>query len=411
MEFYTIIALLISVSALFSFINEKYIKIPNTIALMFFSISMSIVLLTLGKLFPDLISRPLSIVKSIDFYDMLIHMMLGFMLFAGAIHVHYSALKKELYSVLALAAIGTTLSTFVVGTAMYYLFGFFNHELDYVSCLLFGALISPTDPIAVLSILKKTNLPEHIETRIVGESLFNDGIAVVLFLTLLDIHKVGIDELEISDVGFTVVREVFGGILFGGLLGWAAYSLMKRIDHYKVEVMITISTVMGGYLLAETLHVSGALAMVVSGIFIGNIAFEKGMSVTTQEYVSKFWELIDEMLNAILFVLIGLELLLIPVDFEITLFSIIAFLLLLIARWLSVWFSSLTIAHKILFNNKEIKILTWGGLRGGISIALAISLAQNAHLPIFTPITFIIVIISILLQGLTIEKLIKSIYK
>jgi CPA1 family monovalent cation:H+ antiporter len=371
---------------------------------------MSIVLMTLGKIFPDIISKPLSILKSIDFYDMLIHMMLGFMLFAGAIHVHYHALKKELYSIIALAAIGTTLSTVIVGTVMYYLFHLFTVNIDYVSCLLFGALISPTDPIAVLSILKKTNLPEKIETRIVGESLFNDGIAVVLFLTLLDIHKAGIEELEFTKVGVTLIREIIGGLFFGVIIGWASYNMLKKIDHYKVEVLITLSTVMGGYLMAEYLHVSGALAMVVSGIFIGNIAFEKGMSATTQEYVSKFWEMIDETLNAILFVLIGLELLLIPIHLNTAIFSIIAFILLIIARGISVWFSSITVAHKISYTKNELLILTWGGLRGGISIALAISLAQNAQLPIFTPITFIIVILSIVLQGLTIEKLIKSIY-
>jgi CPA1 family monovalent cation:H+ antiporter len=338
-------------------------------------------------------------------------MMLGFMLFAGAIHVHYHDLKKELYSIISLAAIGTTLSTFIVGSGMYFLLHFFSIPMDYISCLLFGALISPTDPIAVLSILKKTNLPIRLETRIVGESLFNDGIAVVLFLTLLDIHKAGIEQLEWSTIGITLIREILGGIIFGILLGWSAYKVLKNIDHYKVEVLITISTVMGGYMIAEHLHISGALAMVVSGIFIGNIAFEKGMSTTTQEYVSKFWELIDETLNAMLFVLIGLELLLIPIDFKIALFSCISFLLLIIARGISVWISSVSIAHKTTFNKKEILILTWGGLRGGISIALAISLAQNAQLPIFTPITFIIVILSILLQGLSIEKLIKSIFK
>jgi CPA1 family monovalent cation:H+ antiporter len=411
MEFYTIITLLISLSALFSFLNEKYIKIPNTIALMIFSILASFILLIIGNFIPDIISKPLQIVKSIDFYDILIHMMLGFMLFAGAIHVHYHDLKKELYSIISLAAIGTTLSTFIVGSGMYFLLQFFSIPMDYISCLLFGALISPTDPIAVLSILKKTNLPIRLETRIVGESLFNDGIAVVLFLTLLDIHKAGIEQLEWSTIGITLIREILGGIIFGILLGWSAYKLLKNIDHYKVEVLITISTVMGGYMIAEHLHISGALAMVVSGIFIGNIAFEKGMSTTTQEYVSKFWELIDETLNAMLFVLIGLELLLIPIDFKIALFSCISFILLILARGISVWISSVSIAHKTTFNKKEILILTWGGLRGGISIALAISLAQNAQLPIFTPITFIIVILSILLQGLSIEKLIKSIFK
>ncbi len=282
-----------------------------------------------------------------------------------------------------------------------------GQPFDYINCLLFGALISPTDPIAVLGILKEAGIPKSLEIKITGESLFNDGVAVVIFTSIYQLAKIGIENLKVMDVVFLFLREAEGGLLLGLLIGYAGYILLKSIDNYKVEVLITISIVTGGYSLAELLHVSGPLAMVAAGIITGNAGRKYAMSNTTQNYIDKFWEMIDEILNSLLFILIGFEILVIEANpyFLIGLFAIAA---LLVARFVSVGIPIALMKFKREFVKHSIWILTWGGLRGGISVALALSLQDSMYKSIIVSITYIIVLFSIIVQELTIGKLVKK---
>lgn len=331
--------------------------------------------------------------------------MLGFLLFAGSIHIDSKSLRKERLPVITLATIGVLISTFLVGSLLYFLFSAFHLTIGYIYCLLFAALISPTDPIAVLAILKRSGIPKSLELKIAGESLFNDGVAVVVFLTILEVAQTGIDKLSFIDISILFIREGGGGLSFGLLLGYSGYFTMRSIDKYEVEVLITIATVMGGYLVADILHISGPLAMVVAGIVIGSKGKASGISAITQDYLSKFWELIDEMLNALLFLLMGFEMLVIKLDITIVMISIISILLVLFARWVSVAIPVSLLRFKIKFEKNAIMILTWGGLRGGLSVALALSLPKEMYRDQFVAITYIVVIFSIIVQGLTIGKL------
>jgi CPA1 family monovalent cation:H+ antiporter len=270
---------------------------------------------------------------------------------------------------------------------------------------LFAALISPTDPIAVLAILKKSGIPVSLETKIAGESLFNDGVAVVIFLTILEVAQTGIGQMSFSDISLLFLRETGGGLLFGAFLGYLGFYLLRSIDQYEVEVMITVAIVMGGYLLAGILHISGPLAMVVAGILIGNKAKNLVVSDKSKEYLDRFWELVDDMLNAILFMLIGFEMLVIKTDRQIIIISMIAIVITLFARWVSITIPFLFLRRKVKFVKNAIIILTWGGLRGGLSVALALSLPNEMYRDRFVAITYIIVVFSIIVQGLTIGKL------
>jgi len=295
---------------------------------------------------------------------------------------------------------------------MYYLLQLFNFDVAFIYCLLFGALISPTDPIAVLGILKKANVPKKLETKIVGESLFNDGIGVVVFLTIYNIAQSGAGKISVSDVAFLFVEEVFGGIILGLILGWITYRLLKSIDNYEIEVIITLAMVMGGYLLASKIHFSGPLTMVVAGLVVGNDTIrESSMSEITEQYVDKFWELIDVFCNAILFVLIGLEMLILAYDQDYFFIGIITIGVVLLARYISLLLPVKLFSKKLDFVKNTNLIMTWGGLRGGISIALALSLADYMYRDLFLMITYIVVVFSILVQGLTVGKLVKSVTK
>jgi CPA1 family monovalent cation:H+ antiporter len=303
--------------------------------------------------------------------------------------------------------VGIFISTFLVGTLLYYLFVAFHIGVAYIYCLLFAALISPTDPIAVLAILKQAGLSKGLELKIAGESLFNDGVAVVVFLTLLEVAKTGIDQLSVTDISMLFVREAGGGLVFGFALGYLSYWALLSIDKYEVEVMMTLATVMGGYMLANALHISGPLAMVVAGIVIGNKARQNAVSDQTKEYLDKFWDLTDEILNAILFMLMGLEMLIVNIDKTILIISIITIGIVLLARWVSVALPVSLMRYRLKFEKNAIAILTWGGLRGGLSIALALSLPEDMHRDQFVSITYIVVLFSITVQGLTIGKLYK----
>jgi len=285
----------------------------------------------------------------------------------------------------------------------------FNYPIDYIYCLLFGALISPTDPIAVLGILKDANAPKKLETKIVGESLFNDGVGVVVFIVLFKIAQQGIDSMSFGDVGLLFIEEVIGGIVLGLVAGWGAFRLMKVIDHYETEVIITLALVMGISALAHYLHVSGPLAVVVAGIFLGNKAPKIAWSETTHVYVDKFWELLDVLLNAILFVLIGLELLVISMNGDYLIFGLIAIPIALFARYIALAGPVKLFEKKLDFIPKTNLIMTWGGIRGGISIALALSLEPQMERELFLTVTYVIVVFSIIAQGLTIGNLVKRV--
>ncbi len=305
MGLYNAFTFLIVLSAIFGFINYKYLKLPPTIGVMIISIISSLVLVALGNLYPSLIQSAKETVAGIDFSSILMRIMLSFLLFAGAIQIDAKKLADEKLPIIVFSILGIIISTFIVGTSMYYLLNLFSIQVDFIYCLLFGALISPTDPIAVIGILRKANIPKRLEVRISGESLFNDGVAVVLFLTIFEIAEIGIDKLSFGSTALLFVREAGGGLLFGFLLGYIGYFALKTINNYKVEVIITLALVMGGYSIARYMHISGPLSMVVAGIIIGNQGKKFAMSDITRDNLESFWEIIDEFLNIILFILIG----------------------------------------------------------------------------------------------------------
>ncbi|MEO8794959.1 MAG: sodium:proton antiporter [Daejeonella sp.] len=407
MNLFHLISILIVLSAAFSYINFRVLKLPNTIGLMLGSLIFSFLILVTGRYFPlfkNLIEVELI---NINFSDLLLEGMLSFMLFAGAIHIKYKDLNSEKLIILLFSTISVLLSTFMIGYASFYLLNYFGYEVQLIHALLFGALISPTDPIAVISILKSAGVPKSLETIIAGESLFNDGVAVVVFTTILELSKSGA-ALDVQNVATLFGQEAIGGLILGIGLGYLGFKLIASIDNYQVEVLITLAIVMGGYTLAHYIHVSGPLAMVAAGLITGNHSKNLGMSDVTTEYIDKFWELLDEILNAILFVLIGLELLVIEKDEKIIYASLILILVGLCARYISIYVPSLAIRFKEKITRRTLLILTWGGLRGGISIALALSISAEFNRDIWVTITYIIVCFSILVQGLTIGKFAKA---
>jgi CPA1 family monovalent cation:H+ antiporter len=407
MNVFTIITILIVLSAVFAFINTKFLKLPFTIGLMLIAIVFTLAITILGSFNHYILDEAKLLIQSIDFETALLDIMLSFLLFAGALHTKLDALKKHRVPIALFATMGIVVSTFIIGTLMYYLAIVLGHEIDYIYCLLFGALISPTDPIAVLGILKDANAPKKLEIKIVGESLFNDGVGVVVFLVIYKIAEQGLASVEATEVSFLFLEEVVGGIALGLIGGWLVFQLMRTIDHYETEVIITLALVMGLSALAHLIHVSGPLAVVVAGIFIGNKSPKIAWSETTQNYVDKFWELLDVLLNAILFVLIGLELLVITINGEYITFGLIAIPIALIARYLALAGPVALFKKKLDFIPKTNLIMTWGGIRGGISIALALSLKPEMERELFLTVTYIIVVFSIIGQGLTLGPLVK----
>lgn len=403
---FSIFSILIVISALFAYINFRFIKLPSSIGLMLLALITSFALIGVGIVSPDVTKEITILLNSIDFSELLMGSMLSFMLFAGAIHIKMDLLKQEKFSVIIFSTFSVVISTFIIGTAIYYLLGLFNIQTDFIYCLLFGSLISPTDPIAVLGILKDAKISKSLEMKIAGESLFNDGVAVVIFITILQVAQTP-DNMQFSDVAILFLREAVGGIIFGIVIGYIGFVLMRSIDNYKVEVLITLAIVMGGYSLANLLHISGPLAMVAAGIIIGNHGKEFAMSDTTIEYIDKFWELIDETLNAILFVLIGLELLVIHFLPTYIIIGLITIILVLLTRYISVFLPAQIIKLKEKITHRTIIIMTWGGLRGGISIALALSLKPEMQKDLWVSLTYFVVAFSILVQGLTVGKLAK----
>jgi CPA1 family monovalent cation:H+ antiporter len=409
MDYYSIISLLIVLAAIFGYLNVRFLRLPTTIGLMIITLIFTMGLLIIGQFNSALLAQEKELISNIDFHTVLLDVMLSFLLFAGALHTNFEQLRVQRSPVLVFATLGTLVSTFLVGIAVYFLLIVIGLNVEFIYCLLFGALISPTDPIAVLGILKKANAPKILETKIVGESLFNDGVGVVVFLTIFSIAAAPNADLDIAHVAKLFAQEVIGGISLGLVLGWITYRLLKSIDDYEVEVIITIATVMGGTMIAHYFHTSAPLAMVTAGLFVGNDTVRhNAMSEMTETYVDKFWELVDVLLNTILFVLIGMEMLILTLSISSIIAGLIAVPLVLLCRYLSLWFPIKFFAKKLGFVRNTNLIMTWGGLRGGISIALALSLTQEMHRELFLVITYIIVIFSIIGQGLTVEKAIKK---
>jgi CPA1 family monovalent cation:H+ antiporter len=412
MEYYSIATILIVLSAIFGYINVRFLKLPITIGLMVITIVFTVVLVGVAQFDDTLLLRERAFIAKIDFETVLLDIMLSFLLFAGALHTNFNQLKVQKWPILAFATLGVLVSTFLVGISMFYILQLVGLNIKFIYCLLFGALISPTDPIAVLGILKEAGAPKKLETKIVGESLFNDGVGVVVFLTIFAIAAKPDDAISFSDIATLFGQEVIGGLALGLLLGWITYRLMKSIDNYEVEVILTIATVMGGTMLAHEFHLSAPLAMVTAGLIVGNDTVRNSaMSETTEAYVDKFWELLDVLLNTILFVMIGMEMLVLTLEGKYIYAGLIAIPTILMCRYISLWLPIKFFAKRLDFVPKTNLIMTWGGLRGGISIALALSLTQEMHRELFLVITYIVVVVSIVGQGLTVEPFIKKLTK
>jgi CPA1 family monovalent cation:H+ antiporter len=406
MGLFEIIAILLTLSAVFSFINYRFLKLPNTIGLMLIGLLFSLLLISVSWFYPASKHWAVEMLIQIDFDETLLHGMLSFLLFAGALHVNINDLRDQYRIILGLATAGVVLSTFIVGILSWGMLNLLGFNISFVYCLLFGALISPTDPIAVLGILKKAGAPKSLETKIVGESLFNDGVGVVIFLILLEIAISG-HEMSAARVVMLFVQEAIGGGLLGLGTGMLAYWMLKQVDNYQVEILITLGLATGGYALAEALHLSAPIAIVVAGLFIGNHGRNFAMSEDTRQNLDTFWELADEVLNAVLFLLIGLEVMVLSYNWKSFTGALLAIIIVLSARLLSVSVPIQLLKRFRSFSPHVVKILTWGGLRGGISIALALSLPAGSERDVLLAITYGVVVFSILVQGLSIGSFLK----
>ena len=416
MEPFQIVAVLITLAAMFGYVNHRWFRLPQSIALMLMSLVVAGALMLAGRLGGEaglaIEEGARVLIERIDFHKLLLEGMLSMLLFAGALHVNLNDLTEHKWSISTFATAGVLASTFMVAGMVFGLSAWMGLSLGWIYCLLFGALISPTDPIAVLSILKRAGAPKSLETRIAGESLFNDGIGVVVFASVLAIAT-GRRSASAGGIAHMFLVEAVGGIALGLILGYAAYRLLKSVDNYQVEMLVTLALVTGGYALAGALHTSGPLAMVAAGLLIGNRGRRLAMSERTRGHLDNSWELIDNILNAVLFVLIGLEVLVLTLSGRYLLAAAIAVPLVLLARLVSVAVPVGLLSTRRQFAPRAISVMTWGGLRGGISVALALSLPrqtadQTSARELILTMTYAVVAFSILVQGLTIKRLLKQ---
>ncbi|HPJ34841.1 MAG TPA: sodium:proton antiporter [Spirochaetota bacterium] len=405
MSLFEITSILMALTAIFSFINYRFLQMPTTIGVMFISLLSSLSIVIFGWFGMDLGQKHVAVLLSeIDFNQTLLHGMLSFLLFAGAMHIKLDDLKSQKFVVAILATVGVLVSTFIVGLLTWLMLGLLNIEISFIYCLLFGALISPTDPVAVIGILKTAGVAKSLETKIAGESLFNDGVGVVVFLIILEL-AVGGGDVTAGRVFLLFLTEAVGGAFLGFLAGLLAYHMLKRVDNYQVEIIITLALVMGCYAFADSIHTSGPISIVVAGLLIGNHGRAFAMSEKTRVRLDDFWELMDEILNAILFMMIGLEVLIMPFTPQLFIAGVAAILITLFARWVSAGGAVLFMSIFRAFSPGAVKILTWGGLRGGISVALALSIPMVPARSTVITITYIIVVFSIVVQGMTLGRL------
>jgi Na+:H+ antiporter len=409
MHLFDILAILISLAAVFSWINYQFLRLPTVIGLMLSALILSSALLALGPIAGGVEAQVRTLLTSVDFNQTLLHGMLSFLLFAGALHVNLEDLAKQRWTIGILATASVIGATLLIGFGSWGLFRFLGLDLPLMACLVFGALISPTDPIAVLGILKSAGAPKTLETKITGESLFNDGVAVVVFLVLLELPPGAPDLVVLGDALKLFAIEAVGSVVYGLLMGGLAFWMLKKTDDYTVEVLITLAITTAGYDLAEKLHVSAPIAIVVAGLLIGNHGRAFAMSDRTREHLDTFWELVDEILNAVLFLLMGLEVLVLSLREEYLLAGLAAIPLALLARLISVGLPISIMRRFRSFSPGTVTILTWGGLRGGISIAMALSLPESDARSALVTVTYVIVVFAILVQGLTLGLVVRRV--
>jgi len=419
---FDIAALLMTLAAVFGYINHRWLKLEPSVGLLMISLASSLGVMGLHWIFPqlDIVTQIQAVLGSIDFNEALMHGMLGFLLFAGALHVDIEYFIKRKATIASLATLGLLMSTFIVGYLSWLLFNALGLHISFLACLVFGSLISPTDPIAVMGTLKNLHAPKDLEANIAGESLFNDGVAVVVFTGLVALMASQSGHADVAashghggqmggmDLALLFLQEAGGGIILGLVAGWLAYRMMLSIDDYKVEVIITLALVMGTYSIGYALHVSGPIAVVVAGILIGNRGRAFAMSDQVADYLEKFWELIDEILNAILFMLIGLEVLVITFSGRSLFAGVVIIAIVLLARLISVFVPISMLKLRSEFPKGVVTILTWAGLRGGISVALALSLPPGPEKNLIVTSTYIVVLFSIVVQGMTIKKVLSK---
>lgn len=410
LSMFDLVAILLVLTALFGWINHAYIKLPQTIGLLVMGLAASLVLIGLELIFPQmaLYDEVVVLVRQIDFQQTMLDGMLAFLLFAGALHVDFAALKSRLWVVSIMATVGVLVSTLIVGAGFWLAATAFAIPLPFIWALVFGALISPTDPVAVLSTLKRVKVPLSLEVIMTGESLFNDGVGVVIFTVLLatatSLHAGGVD---LFHVGELFVVDALGGGVLGLATGYIAYRAMRAIDSYPVEVLISLALVAGTYALASKLHMSGPIAVVVAGLLIGTRGPADALSDETERFLFGFWTLVDEMLNSVLFLLIGLEVLILRFDLSFFWLAIVTIPLVLAARFVAVSGPVMLLSAKRSFDRGTIPVLTWGGLRGGISVALALSLPESEIKTVILAATYGVVLFTIIVQGLSLAPLVK----
>ena len=412
MDIITLTAVILTLSAAFSYLNFRFIGLPTTIGVMLIALALSAAIILLGRFgIVDLSNHAAQLLREVDFDKALMDGMLSFLLFAGALHVNLENLAARKWTVGLLATVGVMLSTFIVGGLTHGLLTLLALDAPFIWCLLFGALISPTDPIAVMATLKKAGIGKSLETKIAGESLFNDGVGVVVFIVILGIvvQPESVGQSVIFHAAQIFFIEAIGGVVCGIVLGMVGFYLLKSVDNYQVEILLTLALVLGGYTFAHHFHLSGPIAVVVAGLLIGNRARKFAMSAATRNRLDNFWELLDEILNVILFVLIGLEVLILDLRSPYLIAAVAVIPLVLCARLVSVGLP-LTFLRALqrTFSAHAVKILTWGGLKGGISVALALTLPAGELRDLFLVMTYIVVVFSITVQGLTVGKVAKK---
>ena len=410
MSIFEIGAFLIGLSALFGLINHHFVRAPHTIGLVLIALAASMALLLLESLVPaaNVDTLITGVLGRIDFHETLMHGMLSFLLFAGALHVDFSAMRRRFRTIGVMATAGTLISTFVIGTGTWLLAGWAGHSIPFIWALVFGALISPTDPVAVLALFRTVPVPPSLKITLAGESLFNDGVGVVVFTVILGIAIQG-GEPGFLHIGELFAVEVLGGVVLGLIAGYVGYRTMYHLDEPNLEVLITLAVVMVCYAAAIRLGASGPIAMVVAGLFIGNKGMKYAVSERSRDYLQKFWSLLDEILNSVLFLLIGLEVLIVArTGFEYWM-GLTVIPVVLAGRWLSVFLSISMLSRWEAFDRGAVTVLTWGGLRGGIAVALALSLPANDYRPFILSITYVVVLFSIIVQGLTVTRLIRRV--
>jgi len=408
-------ALVIALAAVFGYVNHRWLRLPQSIGLVLIALTASICVVLLDFLVPELEFQEAvqGTLARIDFHETLMKGMLSFLLFAGALHVDLAALASRKWAIGILATAGVLTSTFIVGYAMYFVFSWVGLTLPLAYCLVFGALISPTDPVAVLGILKTVAVPKELEAKIAGESLFNDGVGVVVFTILAAVAAGGGQDGGISGGGIAglFLLEALGGAVLGLAAGGVACWAMRAIDEHNLEVLITLALVMSAYSVSFPLHVSGPIAVVVAGLLIGNHGGRYAMSETTRIHLHNFWSLLDEILNASLFLIIGFEVFALVITGQTILAMVLAVPVVIVARFISVGAPMILLGLKRTFTNGAIPVLAWGGLRGGISVALALSLPESAAKDVILAVTYGVVIFSIVVQGLTIKALVRAVIK